>query len=924
MDIRSMINSDAAAATPAQAQAQAHVQAQAQAPPPRPSPSQQRHRLSDTYQASPFGSAGPTIMQNVAYTARPPPPPPTPLFHHPSHEHRSMSGSVPPGAHLTPLQTPQQTPGPPYSSGPYPFPAQAYQSPAQPHPPQQHPSRDSYSALTPGPRPSLFSQPHGQPSPSQYQANAPRPYLQHSNSHSSLSLTPGSVHGQTPAQESPVSSNSFSHTSQLQQFQQHPSTPSTPLGPPSHSYGRIPTHAPPISPYAIHQRGHSGTSYSAPLSIGSVSPPPPSAGGMSRMADSPASYGHPMPQPQRRSTEYVKYVERERSVSVSPKTQLPPRRLSSVSRQGSYGSQAANGQQAMNGYSQFHTPATGAPPSVTNDQNSSTMYYRTPLDPLFLGSAKSSLHRTSTDPSSERRSEDHHHRSQTPQLSNLLQPLQPLQHHALDESMDSSSAGTDPHAQSRALRELRDSQPPVAQTEQLQAQTRLPSSHLITPGPLLEPNSSLNADSMVTNSSSIIRGATEMPQQAQGNKRPVGVDYEVSQPKRTKNVKYDHPPPWAQLATTNPRHANLRKAGQQQVAKPHDSPSSQVLQRPQPQSQATQPNGSHAAPNGAGPPSIRDLHEAPKVTEKDKMANALGHWERNIKDQIQLDPFTKAVMDFLFLQVMRYRDLWEAQAGTGQLEIEAKIGTLINRDTENRLSLPVLVPVVIRPDFAGRLKFESHMDVATHKHFNGFLNDCTSASRNQMPGVPPRKHISYTHRYERDSFATLSDAGVALLPEIARQEHHPGHLLKLRTTTDTKSNRIVAKIVKIRLADLDIHSPQTEFDCRISVNFEANLLNVPLPSHMTPDDLTLIDSGKEKQPDRNKDRMSYEHLAYRIDLTQVTDPDKIKTHELEVEVDAQTLGEQAVKLQNGQSNAFEDVVSGLVSNVNLLLRKGGS
>lgn len=81
-------------------------------------------------------------------------------------------------------------------------------------------------------------------------------------------------------------------------------------------------------------------------------------------------------------------------------------------------------------------------------------------------------------------------------------------------------------------------------------------------------------------------------------------------------------------------------------------------------------------------------------------------------------------------------------------------------------------------------------------------------------------------------------------------------------TTDQRTGEVLAKIVKCRVADLDVLSPRTCVDFRISVNleisFEGDVSHLP-----------VVEMGGGKARDRNKDRMSYRHLAYQVDLTQV-------------------------------------------------------
>ena len=127
--------------------------------------------------------------------------------------------------------------------------------------------------------------------------------------------------------------------------------------------------------------------------------------------------------------------------------------------------------------------------------------------------------------------------------------------------------------------------------------------------------------------------------------------------------------------------------------------------------------------------------------------------------------------------------------------------------------------------------------------------------------------MDYKHTHEIDTFYELTQAGaLALPPSIAsglninsRHANKP----KVRITTDRKTGTVLAKIIKSRVADIDIYSPRTLFDWRISVNVEMDY-----KGEMT--DLVEPQTRDGKQADRNKDRMSYKHLAYQIDLTQVT------------------------------------------------------
>jgi hypothetical protein len=128
----------------------------------------------------------------------------------------------------------------------------------------------------------------------------------------------------------------------------------------------------------------------------------------------------------------------------------------------------------------------------------------------------------------------------------------------------------------------------------------------------------------------------------------------------------------------------------------------------------------------------------------------------------------------------------------------------------------------------------------------------------------PRVPIRYKHRREIDKFYEL--------PAHVRDQTLPPcvtvpmqHAAKVRVTYDQKTNEVLAKIVKVRIADINLHIPSSPLDCRISINLEMDWSG-------SVDDLEQMaaQSTRPAPPNRNKDRLSYNHSHYQIDLTQVT------------------------------------------------------
>ncbi|KAF1814375.1 mRNA triphosphatase CET1 [Eremomyces bilateralis CBS 781.70] len=282
--------------------------------------------------------------------------------------------------------------------------------------------------------------------------------------------------------------------------------------------------------------------------------------------------------------------------------------------------------------------------------------------------------------------------------------------------------------------------------------------------------------------------------------------------------------------------------------------------------------------------------------------------------------FDRKIADFLFDTVVAGPDLGHPSAGGPRavFEIEAKIGTLVSRDDGGRIALPVQSETILVPGVSTR--FESTMSKLQHRDMNRFLNRET-----QLSQQPPRIPVHYRHSVEVDTFHPLRPAALDQLPAYARdlismRKHAP----KIRVTRDTKTNQVTAKIVKARIADLDIFCPGQIFDIRISVNVEMRY-DGPIE--------TLVDGGDPMhvgangnpggQPPRRKDRLSYEHQGVRIDLTQVGDPrDPSCTHELEVEVDAEEVRRQGLMAQEGVENSFEPLVKRFLDNVRVLVRAG--
>ena len=317
---------------------------------------------------------------------------------------------------------------------------------------------------------------------------------------------------------------------------------------------------------------------------------------------------------------------------------------------------------------------------------------------------------------------------------------------------------------------------------------------------------------------------------------------------------------------------------------------------------------------------------AAEPTAAEARAALLSPWEESVTGNKPYEELSRKVADFLFVNVVSNPNMIEIQGLGVQFEIEAKLGTLISKDTNQRVELPVATECLLQD--TGRVTFKSSMTEVQHKAYNEFLNGLVVATDARNPANAgrrrPRVPVVYKHRREIDRFFELPMGLQERLPACVRNLIPHRHTVKVRVTYDKKTNAVLAKIVKARVGDLNIFFPDAPLDCRLSVNLE-------MAWDGTVDELEALVATmtREQPPDREKDRLSYTQGHYQIDLTQVTykvqGPQKMereeKEHELEIELAPGVLIEQGRRARNGDAHAYPELVEGLVDNVRILARR---
>jgi polynucleotide 5'-triphosphatase len=354
-----------------------------------------------------------------------------------------------------------------------------------------------------------------------------------------------------------------------------------------------------------------------------------------------------------------------------------------------------------------------------------------------------------------------------------------------------------------------------------------------------------------------------------------------------------------------------RQHEQRLSSRPPPPPAAQPQPAPQPHAHAQPPAIPVAHRNG--PPVNGNGNGAPP---KSLTSNELTGFERPVSNDAHVyDEVSRKVCDFIWNLAVNNEPVRNAIAESEhtQLEIEARWGHIIDKQSNGRLRGYHDTETVIKSQNMD-LKFESTMTMEQHKRMNMYLNGQVRES--MAPGAS-RAPVKYHHTKEVDTFFELGQEQFAVLPEMVRRLiHATGGRQRIRVTRDQKTNQVLRALIKHRIGNLEISSPQTEWDYRIGINLEINY-----PGSI--DNLEpVVEPGKSLESmKRQKDRMSYSWLdAYQVDLTQVQQG-PLKNHELELELSSDVLIDNADKVRRKEPNSFEGLINGMMYNLRVLSRE---
>ena len=114
-----------------------------------------------------------------------------------------------------------------------------------------------------------------------------------------------------------------------------------------------------------------------------------------------------------------------------------------------------------------------------------------------------------------------------------------------------------------------------------------------------------------------------------------------------------------------------------------------------------------AETNGNRQVSPAPTRQAPPDVPDDHPSLLLGPWEYSITGNKVQQQMTKLVADFLYLNVVSRGDLGELASRGVDIEIEAKLGQLVDKETNERYRLPVQSECILMD--SNRVGFRSSM-----------------------------------------------------------------------------------------------------------------------------------------------------------------------------------------------------------------------
>jgi polynucleotide 5'-triphosphatase len=179
------------------------------------------------------------------------------------------------------------------------------------------------------------------------------------------------------------------------------------------------------------------------------------------------------------------------------------------------------------------------------------------------------------------------------------------------------------------------------------------------------------------------------PKSANGSQHGSASDASVSGPTK-KRIRYTEPPIWARSVSGRVKNNGLINSKWHKNSKLPLSHQIKLEANGDPHISSTVP---------------KSRLQTPQADNKED--GPLGPWEPSITGIRPYEEISKLVADWLYVTVVSRDDAGELASRGVEVEIEAKLGQLINKDTNDRFILPVKSECILAD--TGRVSFQSSM-----------------------------------------------------------------------------------------------------------------------------------------------------------------------------------------------------------------------
>ncbi|RCK62521.1 mRNA-capping enzyme subunit beta [Candida viswanathii] len=243
------------------------------------------------------------------------------------------------------------------------------------------------------------------------------------------------------------------------------------------------------------------------------------------------------------------------------------------------------------------------------------------------------------------------------------------------------------------------------------------------------------------------------------------------------------------------------------------------------------------------------------------------------------------------------------------VELELKLGKIIDKRTGNRLDLSVVTECIYTDH--SNTRFEMEVEEIAWKEIKKYFDELERLYQEDKREKQTTRKFNMLDSDNTDTFYQLGGKGE--------------HLRKVRISKDNLlSPPRYTAIQKERIADLYIHNPQCMYDLRLSLSLET-----PVPEG----NIETIMSKNQPMMTREKKRTTYTHAPTitQFDLTRVLIPRESKNkagkkiiqhdikYEVELEVDTLEIFSAIDKITSGVDNfRLEELVEVYLNNARVL------